>query len=92
MLLINCPWCGERTQSEFAYGGDANVVRPDPDTVSDQEWINYIYIRSNPKGVHDELWQHIAGCRCFVKVRRDTVSHEIIGTAAPAGEIDGHAA
>ena len=90
MLLINCPWCGERTQSEFAYVGDANVVRPDPNTVSDQEWINYIYIRSNPKGVHDELWQHIAGCRCFVKVRRDTVSHEIIGTATPTDEIDGH--
>ena len=32
MILINCPYCGERDQSEFTNGGEAHVARPkDPD-------------------------------------------------------------
>ena len=31
MLLIPCPWCGERNQVEFTYGGDATVRRPAAD-------------------------------------------------------------
>ena len=31
MLLIPCPWCGARAQSEFSYGGDATLKRPAPD-------------------------------------------------------------
>jgi heterotetrameric sarcosine oxidase delta subunit len=89
MLLIKCPWCGERAQTEFSYGGDATVARPDPDSVSDQEWADYIYIRKNPKGALDELWQHNTGCRRFFKVRRNVVTHEIIDTAPPNDELAG---
>ena len=33
MLLIECPWCGARDESEFTYGGEAHIVRPeDPDS------------------------------------------------------------
>ena len=28
MLLITCPWCGARDQSEFSYGGEAHIPRP----------------------------------------------------------------
>ena len=28
MLLITCPWCGPREQSEFSCGGEAHIVRP----------------------------------------------------------------
>ena len=28
MLNIKCPYCGDRSQKEFAYGGDGTVVRP----------------------------------------------------------------
>ena len=28
MLLIKCPYCGERDQSEFTNGGEAHVTRP----------------------------------------------------------------
>ena len=28
MFLINCPYCGERDQSEFSAGGEAHIVRP----------------------------------------------------------------
>ena len=26
MILINCPYCGEREQSEFTNGGEAHVI------------------------------------------------------------------
>ncbi|MEK9886153.1 MAG: sarcosine oxidase subunit delta, partial [Pelagibacteraceae bacterium] len=29
MLLIQCPFCGTRYQSEFTKGGEAHVKRPD---------------------------------------------------------------
>ena len=28
MLLIPCPYCGERPEIEFAYGGEAHIARP----------------------------------------------------------------
>jgi len=89
MLLIPCPWCGERAQTEFTYAGDAAPKRPDPETATDADWADYIYLRDNPKGRHDELWQHTAGCRRYLKVCRDTSTHEILGSAAPGEEIDG---
>ena len=29
MLEIKCPYCGKRSQNEFAYGGDATIKRPE---------------------------------------------------------------
>ena len=44
MLLIECPWCGPRAETEFSYGGEAGIVRPaDPDTLSDAEWADYLF-------------------------------------------------
>ncbi|HTP97806.1 MAG TPA: sarcosine oxidase subunit delta [Casimicrobiaceae bacterium] len=77
MLLINCPYCGPRAQSEFTYGGDASLHRPAPDASMD-DWFAYVYLRDNPKGAHVELWQHSAGCRSWIKVRRDTRTHDIL--------------
>ena len=76
MLLIDCPYCGPRVQAEFTYGG-ADVARPSPDAPSDA-WFAYVYLRDNPKGLHDELWQHSAGCRAWLRVRRDTRTHDIV--------------
>ena len=28
MLNIKCPYCGDRSQKEFAYGGDGTITRP----------------------------------------------------------------
>ena len=56
MLEIKCPYCGNRSQNEFAYGGDATVKRPELNTeVSDQDWDNFVYYRKNPRGNHLEL-------------------------------------
>ena len=88
MLLIACPFCGPRDHVEFTYGGDATVRRPDPATASDGDWAEYIYLRDNPKGPHLEYWQHHAGCRAWLTVRRDTLSHEI-ALAEPARKAGG---
>jgi len=88
MLLIPCPWCGPRAQIEFTYGGDATLKQPARDA-SEAAWAEYVYLRDNPAGPHDELWHHSAGCRQWFRLRRDTVTHEILGgaqSAEPAGE------
>ena len=28
MLLVRCPWCGERDETEFSYGGQAEIAYP----------------------------------------------------------------
>lgn len=78
MLRIKCPWCGVRNEDEFAYGGDATVKRP-ADDASQDDWYDYVYTRDNPAGRHTEYWHHVAGCRAWLKVERDTLSHEIFG-------------
>ncbi len=94
MLLIDCPWCGSRDESEFSYGGEAHIVRPaEPDTLSDEQWSDYLFNRKNTKGAHLEQWCHSAGCRRWFNACRDTVSYEItavykVGDPAP-GEPDG---
>ncbi|MCP4877461.1 MAG: sarcosine oxidase subunit delta [Gammaproteobacteria bacterium] len=76
MLRIECPWCGIRNEDEFSYGGDASVQRP-TDDASQDDWYDYVYTRNNPAGRHSEYWHHANGCRAWIKVERDTVSHEI---------------
>ena len=82
MLHIKCPHCGIRSQNEFSYGGDATVKRPElGKEISDQDWDNFVYNRKSLRGKHWELWQHLSGCRQWIKVKRDTVTHEIFQTA-----------
>jgi heterotetrameric sarcosine oxidase delta subunit len=79
MLLIPCPWCGPRDETEFHAGGEAHIARPtDPDALDDAAWADYLFMRQNPKGPHRERWMHAAGCRRWFNVERDTVSHRII--------------
>lgn len=89
MLLIDCPHCGERAETEFAYGGEAGITRPaDPDALTDAEWADYLFMRSNPRGMHRELWNHAAGCRRWFEVERDTVSYRIHSTSKLTGTGD----
>jgi sarcosine oxidase, subunit delta len=79
MLLIPCPWCGPRDESEFACGGESHIARPTGfERLSDVEWADYLYMRNNPKGPHFERWVHTRGCRRWFNLVRDTVSHEIL--------------
>ncbi len=76
MMQLNCPWCGPRDESEFAWAGVAHVARA-PLHSSDADWYRYLLVRENPKGLHRETWRHVFGCgQCFVVVR-DTVTHRV---------------
>ena len=82
MLRIVCPWCGPRDEREFRWGGEVPLARPGPpERVSDPEWADYLFIRTNPKGWTRERWLHALGCRQWLVVVRNTVSHEIRSTA-----------
>jgi sarcosine oxidase subunit delta len=86
MLLITCPHCGPRDESEFRFRGDASVRRPAADAGADA-FYDYVHTRENPKGWLVEWWHHAYGCRHFVKVLRHTATHEIRATAWPMADI-----
>lgn len=76
MLLIDCPWCGERAEIEFACGGEGGIVRPtDPEKLTDAQWGDYLFMRKNPKGLEHEQWRHSSGCGRWFNALRDTVSY-----------------
>ncbi|PHQ68857.1 MAG: sarcosine oxidase subunit delta [Sneathiella sp.] len=77
MLRIDCPFCGTRDETEFVYGGDASRLRPDMAETSEEVWNDYVFLRPNPKGPHPEYWFHQHGCRSWLKVTRNVVTHEI---------------
>jgi sarcosine oxidase subunit delta len=78
-LRLNCPFCGDRGIEEFSYAGDAGAVRPAPDAEM-SAWVDYVYVRDNPAGIHGELWYHAAACRQVLCVQRDTRTHAILST------------
>jgi len=81
MLLIDCPYCGKRPELEFAYGGQAHIARPArPAELSDQQWADYLYLRSNPRGAHAERWRHVHGCGRFFNAVRDTTTDQFSAT------------
>ena|SRR5947209_5011959 len=81
MLLIHCPYCGPRPEIEFRYGGEAHMARPsDPAAVSDEQWMEYLYVRSNKKGLHAERWRHVHGCGRFFNALRNTVTDQFVAT------------
>jgi len=92
MLLITCPYCGERAESEFSYGGEAHIARPsDPEKASDADWADYLYLRTNTKGVYFERWLHAHGCRRWFNIARHTVSYEVLAVyemGAPPPKLD----
>ena len=85
-MRIHCPWCGSRDRREFIYHGDATVRRPAPDAPIN-EHIDFVYMRDNPRGLLTEYWHHAYGCRSFVKVVRDTKTHEIHHAVLPQNPI-----
>jgi heterotetrameric sarcosine oxidase delta subunit len=91
-MRIPCPYCGERGNGEFIYRGDGTLERPQTPPGAALEgatldaWMNYVYLRENPPGLHTELWYHAAGCRAWLLVTRDVSTHAIahVEAAKPA--------
>ncbi len=53
--------------------------------LSDEEWRDFLFIRTNVRRVHAERWRHINGCGRFFNALRDTVSDRFL-TTYKAGE------
>ena len=76
MQHFTCPWCGIRPQTEFRYRQAAETIpRCWPEGTAVQ--LARMTQRTNPAGLHNELWQHADGCRGWLMVRRDTVTHAV---------------
>jgi sarcosine oxidase subunit delta len=58
---------------------------PDPDSLSDDDWADYVWLSNNTAGVVREWWCHSATNYWFI-AERDTVSDEILKTY-PASEV-----
>ena len=82
MLLIHCPYCDETLpEAEVTYAGEAHIARPaNPMATSDEEWRDFLFIRSNMRGSHYERWRHFHGCGRFFNAVRDTVSDRFLTT------------
>ena len=77
MLLITCPYCGPRAETEFRNGGEAGIVRPTtPADLSTTEWSAYVFTRTNPKGRFHERWNHAQGCARWFTAVRSTVTDQ----------------
>ncbi len=82
MLLIRCPYCNdELPELEYSYAGEAHVDRPpDPASLDDEAWRDFLFVRRNPRGLHLERWRHAFGCGRFFNAVRDTATDEVIHT------------
>jgi sarcosine oxidase subunit delta len=86
-MIINHPLLGPRDAAEFVYLGDASLMnRPawkGEDATEEQTektldaYHDYLYIRENKAGEHQELWYHEQGDRSWLVVTRNTITHEI---------------
>ena len=83
-MRIACPYCGPREVGEFSYLGDAAPVRP-PLEAGEEAFFDYVYVRDNPAGEMQENWYHGGGCRAWLKVTRNTLTHEIKAVEASPG-------
>jgi sarcosine oxidase subunit delta len=79
-MLIPCPHCGTRPVEEFTFLGDATVERPQSlDPAAMPQWQAYVYERENPRGDFAEFAQHTGGCRAWLVVSRNTMTHKVSG-------------
>ncbi len=75
MMLIACPHCGPRAQEEFSYERTTDAVihfEDAPETA-----VAALYARDNPRGPSEEIWRHTFGCRAWMLLRRDRLTHAI---------------
>ena len=77
MLWIPCPTCGARPVEEYRFGGELPSV-PERIVDADDRDVDYVWFYDNPDGLATERWFHIAGCRRWLTVRRDTHTDVIV--------------
>lgn len=80
MLQIHCPNCGiDADETDLHCDGQAHIERHGAGA-SDDDLETYLFMRSNPKGVHFERWRHVYGCGKWFHAARCTMTLEVFGT------------
>ncbi|WP_156680751.1 sarcosine oxidase subunit delta [Sphingomonas profundi] len=75
MYLIPCPHCGPRAQAEFTYERTTDSVVDPAGPVGTA--MGTLFTRANPMGMDDEIWRHTYGCRAWLVLTRDRLTHAI---------------
>ena len=86
MLLIPCPHCGERDESEFDYGGRA-LALPALDATT-REWHQALHLGNDSEDCADEYWYHSAGCERWIRLRRNLSNHVFMEAGSGTGVVD----
>ena len=82
-MLIFCPHCGMRPSEEFTPKGLAEAPRPalgGDDRPEDDAWQDYLHTRTNKAGQTNEYFHHSLGCRRWIVVHRNPLTHEVTGS------------
>lgn len=74
-MRIPCPNCGDRPYTEFSFGGELRPI----DAADPEEDFARVFLVANAAGPQRERWFHLAGCRRWVTVRRDTLTDRVDG-------------
>jgi sarcosine oxidase subunit delta len=77
-MRLTCPVCGARDVREFAYRGSAALLARPAGDAGAAAFHDYLNLRENPAGPNPELWQHVWGCRTWLRVVRDTRTHDVL--------------
>lgn len=85
-MRLTCPLCGPRDRREFYYSGAAVLLDRPGEEAGSEVWDDYLHNRDNPAGVTRDLWYHEQGCCSWLKVTRNTVTHEIIAVERVADD------
>ncbi len=84
MLLIPCPWCGPRDETEFALRRRGAHRAARRHRRADRRGVGRLPLHAQePEGRHLEHWVHAYGCRRWFNVERDTVSYRITAVYKP---------
>ncbi len=82
MKIINCPLNGPRNAQEFVCGGEVKLP-PDQHSfgqnTDSQQWVDYIFMEENLRGVVTEWWCHVASGYWFI-AERNTITDIIVRT------------
>ena len=78
MKILECPVNGPRPIQEFLFGGEVREM-PDPASVGDEQWADYVFNRRGEPGIKKEWWYHLPSGTWLI-AERDTVKDEVLRT------------
>ena len=79
MTPLVCPFCGPRELREFVF----HKTLPAPTCANEFERT---YLRVADPESSSEHWQHVAGCRAWLRVQRNPSTGEVLAVQMLDGE------